>query len=374
MSLQLLFLLGTIYIVSDRVRKNTKAYCWIGITTILLFACLPFVMSARSWDLCLEPFSFFEGVSIWPTEIICVFVFLFSVYFCSIAYYSLRENKGELKISDMQRKEGVTQQQATSCCIISMLKFMLPYFWRRKNSEKTLLSLWNEYHEWELLRHRIPRIIMYYLAFFAFVAIFPLPVHNMFIPARGNASLFIIELVMLMAFLGMLALILFVGDAVLLCTRFVLHIAECDIDDYEKYPDKITLIAKRTEAVGKLIFFPFITFSLMAVSRMPYFDKWHIPPGLMAIYTILGACIFSNAFLLQIASKKAKEQMLARLHDKFKGADKPDEKEMHIRITDAIKVVQDGAFKPLLQQPLFQAIVIPFSAGGMELFNHFVRW
>lgn len=375
MPLQLLFLLGAIYIASDWIRKNTKAYCGIGITTVILFTSLPFAISAKNWDLCLEPFSFLEGVSIWPTEIIGIFVFLLSVYFCSIAYNSLRENHGELeKRFNLQKSAGVIQKQETSCCIISIRKFMLPYFWRRKNSENTLVCLWSEYHEWELLRYRILRIVLYFLAFFAFVYLFPLPVRSMFIPARGIANFVIIKWVLLLAFLCMLALVLFVGDAVLLCTRFVLHIAECDIDDYKKFPDKITLIAKRTEAVGRLIFYPFITFSLMAVSRIAYFDKWNIPPGLMAIYTILGVCIFSNAFLLQSASKKAKDRMLAMLHDRYMDANQPAKKERLKQIIDTIGSIQEGAFKPLLQQPLFQAILIPFSAGGMELLNYFVKW
>lgn len=147
---------------------------------------------------------------------------------------------------------------------------------------------------------------MYFLAFFAFIYFFPLPVSGMFIPARGITNFIIIKWVMLLAFLSMLILILFVGDAVLLCTRFVRHLAECNIDDYKKYPDKITLIAKRTEAVGGLIFYPFITFSLMAVSRIAYFDKWNIPLGLMAIYTILGVCIFSNAFFCKARQKRLK--------------------------------------------------------------------
>ena len=85
-------------------------------------------------------------------------------------------------------------------------------------------------------------------------------------------------------------------------------------------------------------------------------------------------CIFSNAFLLQSTSKKAKERILARLRDGYKNADLPAEKEKYKRIANAIDDVQEGAFQPLLQQPLFQAILIPFSAGGIELLNHFVKW
>ena len=106
--------------------------------------------------------------------------------------------------------------------------------------------------------------------------------------------------------LAFLFLTCFILDTILLCQRFIASfydkLPRWDPDSLNHFMQKwlkdselpqwsgsqaeealsdwmlIQLVARRTNVVGKLIFFPFIIWFLMFIARLHYFDNWRTPP------------------------------------------------------------------------------------------------
>ena len=70
----------------------------------------------------------------------------------------------------------------------------------------------------------------------------------------------------------------------------------------------IQLIAKRTEVVGKLIYFPFIVWVLIAVSRLRYFDNWRTPLGLAIVISLGAILAWSCTVVLRRSAEKIKDR------------------------------------------------------------------
>jgi hypothetical protein len=139
----------------------------------------------------------------------------------------------------------------------------------------------------------------------------------------------------------------------------------------------IRFIASRTQAIGPLVYFPFVLLAFMLVARWSVFDDWDIPLSL-AIVFILGfliACI--NAFLMQRAATRARRLAIERLQAlllRSKGqaaGGYPNPAHLEA-IIESIRSLRQGAFVPFTEQPLVRAALIPFgSAGGLYLVDLF---
>ncbi|MCK7493891.1 MAG: hypothetical protein MZW92_23335 [Comamonadaceae bacterium] len=122
-------------------------------------------------------------------------------------------------------------------------------------------------------------------------------------PQRGDWSEWMEALTTTPPALAVQFLIFFVVDATLLCVFFVrglrLHHAnwpERTLQTFhartgvpvEYLDDWIDLqfIARRTRAIGTLIYYPFIVLSLMLVARSSFFDDWYTPPTVLAVATL----------------------------------------------------------------------------------------
>jgi hypothetical protein len=141
----------------------------------------------------------------------------------------------------------------------------------------------------------------------------------------------------------------------------------------------IQLVAKRTDAVGKLIFYPFIVWFIMFISRINLFDNWPTPVGLAIVLTISVILAWSCAFLLRRSAEAARAGAVRRLKEDlasmyFHG--RPDEERIR-RIEFALKEVTEiraGAFAPFMQHPVVQALFVPFGGvGGVYLIDFFSK-
>lgn len=129
------------------------------------------------------------------------------------------------------------------------------------------------------------------------------------------------------------------------------------------------LIAKRTAAVGKAVFYPFIVWSLLFVARLSFFDNWQTPVSLLVVISLGAVFAWSCAFLLRRAAEHARQAALSRLvtiQTAAYASSKPDEE--YLRCIDAIinnvKGLREGAFLPFMQNPVIQALLVPFGGVG----------
>ena len=221
---------------------------------------------------------------------------------------------------------------------------------------------------------------------------------------RGALALRL-DRMLIMALVVIFLLLLFsVNAAIRLCGRFIDELIAQD--DARDWPDEarrvfaaraglkpdidaqlagdildpwidIRFIALRTQAIGPLIYFPFVLLALMVVARWSIFDDWDIPIAL-AIVFIVGftiACV--NAFLMQRAATRARSLALERLQTlqlQSKGqAPGAYPIPAHLdAIAESVRSLRKGAFVPFTEQPLVRAALIPFgSAGGLYLVDLF---
>lgn len=67
---------------------------------------------------------------------------------------------------------------------------------------------------------------------------------------------------------------------------------------------KLQPIAKRTEAVGRLIYYPFI----MPLSQSPHYDNWDMPLDLVVVITAALAYALIFGFILRRAAERARSK------------------------------------------------------------------
>jgi hypothetical protein len=138
------------------------------------------------------------------------------------------------------------------------------------------------------------------------------------------------------------------------------------------------LIAELTGRVGKLVYFPFIVFFVLIVSRNSVFDRWSWPVSLIIIFGLnLSLCVASMLILRQ-AAVKARDTGLENLRARAavvqrEAAANPKANQAAVsqRLLKELESLRKGAFAPLWDDPLIGAILIP--SGGsvlIELLSH----
>jgi hypothetical protein len=364
---------------------------------IAFLAVLLLQMVASVRDASGEPFAWLEGVSAWPSEIIRWVALLLGACFLVYMFRAIQRNDSELQrefhipVADDERP-----------------------FWQRIRGRfyvggagigmPRTAALWSQYLNsgtWSLL---ILWALVWTVTFMALssalFALLGLPNH----PMRGELALRL-DRMLIMALVVIFLLLLFsVNAAIRLCGRFIEELIAQD--DARDWPDEarrvfaarvglkpdidaqlagdildpwidIRFIALRTQAIGPLIYFPFVLLGLMVVARWSVFDDWDIPIAL-AIVFIVGftiACV--NAFLMQRAASRARSLALERLQTlqlQSKGqAPGVYPIPAHLdAIAESVRSLRKGAFVPFTEQPLVRAALIPFgSAGGLYLVDLF---
>ena len=186
-------------------------------------------------------------------------------------------------------------------------------------------------------------------------------------------------------------LIFFVVDATLLCVLFVrglrLHHANWPERTLQKFhastgvpveylDDWIDLqfIARRTRAIGVLIYYPFIVLSLMLLARSSFFDDWYTPPTVLVISTLSFIIVLACAFALRRTAEASRQHAIDRLRDailRAKGAGSGALASQLEALRDRVERLSDGAFAPYSRQPLLKAVLLPaLTFGGSSLFDY----
>ncbi len=337
-----------------------------------------------------EPFVVTDGISVWPTQVIRLLAFFVCGGFFLYSGWSLRTNEAVLK-----RTFDLPDLPKTSSKGLGLHRVIGIHRWGPYPSGTTTIDqLWLDYlglGRWQnrWVRYSLQAIVYLCLGMLL-MQVFGLP-HT---PCRGPACFSINIAVLLASVLGMILLIFFVVDATRLCRRFIKHLVDETIEwpkEFLKNEAKkrgvhpslarewlsIDLIAKRTDAIGHLIYFPFIVLFLMFVARHPYFDRWDLPVGLIILLTLNVAYAFGNALALRRSAEQAKQTALSQLRTKLYplsdlvASDKESKQQIE-RAIEAIKGNHEGAFLPFTAHPIFGAIALPSGGYGLVLLMEYL--
>jgi hypothetical protein len=275
-------------------------------------------------------------------------------------------------------------------------------------------AFWRSYIYQNRVSARLSRIAtaigLYFVFVGAVVALFGFPE----VAIRGARAAAIDKRLVIVAVLAMLFLTFFVVDATLLCRQFVVAIStrrraakgalkgalrdEFDaITAYTRWPadtlqhfakklklDRryvdqwvtIHVIGLRTDAVSRLIYFPYIIISLVIVARSSIFDNWSMPISLIIILGTSVAIVTMSAIMLRTAAEYARRKAIWRLTNEQvrlnSGGDvqQRTSKQLDLLIQQ-IRRYDTGSFASYLDQPLLRAIMLPLgSFGGVGMLQY----
>lgn len=138
----------------------------------------------------------------------------------------------------------------------------------------------------------------------------------------------------------------------------------------------VEFAARQTQAVAPLIVAPFVVLGLLVMARSRLFDSWAVtwPVALTAAVYLLG--LMALAVALKLSAERLRSDALARMRADLLwlgGAGGGREKlaEPLKQLIASVEGNSNGAFAPLLEQPLVAALMVPLgSAGGVQLFDH----
>lgn len=431
-----------LYLASWRIRKWTNHIFlrkkkegalasrinWSVVVAILLSAILLLTFSFHPQ--LEEPWLWFDGISIWPSELLR----LVALVLCFVFMHDARERiaKNETEAADQFRLHNTEQgtpdtETANSLCarIHSWLEANSILSWRgtknkpwMKAGEIEVSILWQKYHElgrWKSRRSR-SLIWLFLFASFAFLSITlsgGLPV-----PARGNFAYYFDKILIMFSGLATLYLTMLVVDSAKLCSIFISHLEEArstwpaftDNKGNDKYTQSaenwgldrkytvywldIQFIALRTASIQKLIWYPVVPLLFLMMARSPIFDDWTHPPGLIVAVLVLLLYLLSCAFSLEHGAKNMRSKATEKLYEELKalrGNQVSDPKDEELitpcikpasnpktidqleRMIKEIEGLKQGAFVPFFQQPWVEAVLaLAGGAGGLTLFGNFL--
>lgn len=356
-----------------------------------------------------EPFSLTEGLSVWPTEILRLLAIGLAWIFFIASKKQLTKNQEEIEqeflLSPKEPNNPASREPislwnaGTSAWNMVKTYFEIArYDWGVKHRDRISMNeLWAEYlHRSSHYRFWRQLFLMILIIWLVCWQIKPL-----YFPVRGNYSRQIDFVMLILTIFSFYWLTFYVFDVTRLCRRFVNlmvlrnkeHQAQWSRQSLGQFTQKVDraeeglkylmfvrLIAKRTEAVGKLIFYPFIVLVISLVARSHYFDNWRAPMGLLAFIAGLALIYtWSCALTLRRQAERTRDYIIDHLSQKLIRVMADDPQQPRVAqlqfVLSEVKATQRGAFAPLLQQPIIRSLLVPFGGlGGLHLLDFLAKY
>jgi hypothetical protein len=330
-----------------------------------------------------EPFSWTAGVSIWPGEWLRLLVVMLCLVFLVKGSRDLMKNSDHLTENFFFRVDQGPRS-----------RFTLKTFWTNvqrvyhpaaTRAATTVDQAWSWYLDAAGPLQRTARVLVLFLLYGAIMISLDHWVvdEEMIHPCRGWLSCRV-DVIMTLASMSLVVLLnLAVFDEVMLCRRWVgwvntssggwseqvqqEYLSEYGLSqshkaEFEKlkYLAGIDLISRRTEAVNRLIRYPFIALLIMIAARNDYFDIWNYPLLLLLAWALNVVLALSGALLLYQSADRAKQGVLAGLSKQMiqalgLGKDHEIRARQVQYIIDQVEANKKGAFVPFYQQPVVES-------------------
>jgi hypothetical protein len=362
-----------------RLASSTAACVLVGAPLIVL----AIAILAQTGDARLEPLAFFSGISIWPSEMLRLLALMLAIHFLFKAHSGLRLNEQELT-GDF----GLASVPSEKWTWRKPFSGLRPWWkehpeWVPKGARFTAKDAWSAYLSWNQFWPRLIRVgalTAIYLVFSVSVfGLFGLPVT----PARGDIALSVDKWILGAAVLGMMILTFYVVDAIRLNSNLIRIVAggvtqwEPNIaagrsripplteEDLARYHD-VAFVARRTEAVAPLIWYPLIVLAVMVVARSSFFDNWSWPVSLILVFSLNALWAFGSAAFLRRSAEQLRRAAIGKLQllrvESYKSSRR---RQMFDELIAEIRGLKNGAFAPLSEQPFIRAVILP--SGGLGL-------
>jgi hypothetical protein len=401
---------------SDLFRARTGWLGWFGLATLLMLVLAAVGIRAVRTLPGSEPWSWAEGVSIWPTELIRLLTIASVVWMLVWArqrHWRHRRRLAEHYLLAAESDSGLDQKSAAKPVLARIFEpWVAPTGAASAGRERIdAVAVFKCYcgkaqpgARW--IRAGLAAFIYYLFGMSVMLFVgFPDNLH-----VRGRFAFVLDQLILHTSIFGWLALVFYVLDAVCLSAQMLnriaapftvwppalleKHAAELRVnqDHLEGYLD-VQFAAEKTQETGKLILLPFLIQFLMLVARSSYFDNWTWPPGLLFIFIgnmVLAATAWG---ILRRAAARLKTKALDELRHNLRAIEaelaaekKPAantiansapapqaDSEFAVKVQKLgleeikrrIETELRGAYARWLQDPAFLAILIPTGLFGI---------
>ncbi|UJP00608.1 MAG: hypothetical protein LZF64_02135 [Nitrosomonas sp.] len=366
-----------------------------------------FFVIAVSLNYWLEPLSFTNGVSMWPSILMKVMAILLSIYF----FYRIC-NKLSVRHEDTEKNylqpedvvnEGNKNPNRSGAVSIWIDRWRMDSLNGEVKDKQSIQfsTLWNEYQCWGARKLTMVRVSTALIITALLCAtIISTPFNDVtFHHIRGQSN-YVINLWWFgLAVLFYVLLILYVAEKVHLSSHFIKLLANPKVEinwsptvvqTYRnKYglPERVVryrilldFINDHTYAPNKFIYYPFFCLFLIVMSRNYYFDNWPTTPFVLTVYAFFVLLTLISAIRLRAAALYARNQILDRLENN--SADAPINAIWYRYRSNAVKLqsfigeirdFKDGIYRPLAYHPMVLNLLVPFSSvGGIYLIEYLV--
>jgi len=134
------------------------------------------------------------------------------------------------------------------------------------------------------------------------------------------------------------------------------------------------LIAAATVPVQNMIFYPFAIIALLILARSSLFDRWTLPPLLLLVFGVSLLLVVIAAVMLRNTAEGVRSEALRWLNTHLVDARGRSDGALAAQLEYMVRQVHElrvGAFAPVSQQPLFRAAITVFgSISGIKLLEY----
>ncbi|HTO10573.1 MAG TPA: hypothetical protein VMQ51_03295, partial [Candidatus Binatia bacterium] len=357
-----------------------------------------------------EPFAWFEGVSVWPTEIIRTIAILIAVALLLDVGRVVRRTRRvlEQEFFEAIARGEVAPPAEEQTWFRALFGFSMPHPLNRSPIDTE--RLWFRYRRRTSLGQRASRIALLSLTFAVLGVVV---IRRVFgppaVPYRGGLSATADTAVLIASILAVTALLFSVSDAIWLCLRFLREVGRPVPtgwpDDVLKAESRrlampteplkawldVRFTATWSTALLRIVYYPGIVLCLLIIARSSFFDRWEpMPLGLaLILFASLGITI-GSAVSLRLTAERIRRNTLEILRRYLMHAESPSaQASPGATLSDArhptgssdqlrtliaeVEAIRQGAFAPFAQQPFVKAALLPLSsAGGLAFLEWFV--
>lgn len=324
-----------------------------------------------------EPFTWVEGVSVWPTQLLRLAAAMFGGF--ALWYMGAASLKNMRRIADdfhlVETGSGPD-----------------------RNLHRSMAGLWVKYEDGRSLR--IGRTILASMAYFAACFLLMLLLDaRPGMPVRGDGAL---QLSALLGFDIFLGIALLVG-VMFGCHAFIYGILKPAVKSIPWFPEArvadfrgihglpesphlgrfidcclmVEVAVARSEMLMNLIYAPFAMFALMVVARSSLFDNWDTPFGLVIVLGLPFLFVVGCMVWLRVATMKMHRKAIRKAQQRLIRMKGEGMVEAHVwqldKLLDRLRDEKRGSFQNILLQPMFRALLFPLGGiSGIELLEQFV--
>lgn len=355
-----------------------------------------------------EPFAVLAGISIWPGDFLRGCVVLLAMHFVTKTLHDLKVNAAQL-----EREFSVLEPpgQRWYASEGPWWKRVWRNFWPQTEDYTTrgvrvdVRFLLGRYNVWAGNWRRVGRATLLLGLYVAATLLLRNALHEPLpdLPVRGPAAWLSIILLWVSGLSAVFVTFLVVDATELNCRairslnrhrsnwhlsnalqhsdkfRFKNYLRTLEPEDCADYLD-IEFIARRSDVVNNLVYYPFILFTLLLAARWGMTDDYRWSPAFLISQGANAACALYCAILLPIEAGKARQKSLERLRRKLflrkveedetskTGAKKTVARSSACALEQVISQIENmnrGAFVGIWEQPVLRALLVPSSSAGL---------